>query len=139
MSFDETLVALVEEALEPVGDVSMRKMMGGAMLYCDGLVFALLYGDAIWFKADGDSDALWDAQGCERFTIAFKDGKTETMNYRRAPDDVYDDPDALRDWARLALEAGARSAARKAPRAGMARAAKAPPLPRSGKNAKGRA
>lgn len=140
MSFDETLVALVEEALEPVGDVSMRKMMGGAMLYCDGLVFALLYGDAIWFKADGDSDAVWDAQGCERFTIAFKDGRVETMNYRRAPDDVYDDPDALRDCARLALEAGARAAVRKAPRTGKATgAATARPLPRSGKNAKGRA
>jgi DNA transformation protein len=128
MSFDESLVALVEEALEPVGTVAMRKMMGGAMLYCDGLVFALLYGDSLWFKADADSDAVWDAQGCERFTIAFKDGKTETMNYRRASDDVYDDPDALRECARLALEAGARAAARKAPR-----------LPRSGKNAKGRA
>jgi len=134
MSFDESLVALVEEALEPVGTVAMRKMMGGAMLYCDGLVFALLYGDSIWFKADGDSDARWDAQGCERFTIAFKDGRIETMNYRRAPDEVYDDPDALRDWAGLALEAGARAAAKKVPRRAEVR-----PLPRSAKNAKGRA
>lgn len=30
------------------------------------------------------------------------------MNYRRAPDDAYDDPDAFRRWAALALESGAR-------------------------------
>ncbi|MDB5698638.1 MAG: TfoX family protein [Alphaproteobacteria bacterium] len=113
MSFDPGLFALAEEALEPLGVVTMRKMMGGAMLYCDGLVFALLYGDAIWLKADSESDARWDAQGCEKFTISFKDGKVDVMNYRRAPDDVYDDPDALCDWARLALEASARSAAKK--------------------------
>lgn len=134
MSFDESLVALVEEALAPVGAVTMRKMMGGATLYCDGLVFALLYDDAIWFKADAESDAVWDAQGCEKFTITFKDGRIDTMNYRRAPDDVYDDPDALREWAGLALEAGARAAARK-----TSGSRKAPPLPRRGKNAKGRA
>ena len=30
------------------------------------------------------------------------------MNYRRAPDEVYDDAEELRRWAALALEAGAR-------------------------------
>ena len=38
------------------------------------------------------------------------------MNYRRAPQDVYDDPDAMRRWAALAVEAGLRGAAKKRPR-----------------------
>ena len=113
MSFDEGLYAWVEEALEPVGRVTMRRMMGGATLYLDGTIFAILDEGEIWFKADAETNAVWDAEGCERFSVTFKDRTVDTMNYRRAPQDVYDDPDALRRWAALALEAGARRPARK--------------------------
>ena len=55
MSFDEGLYAWVQEALEPLGAVTMRKMMGGATLYLDGTIFAILDEDEIWFKADAES------------------------------------------------------------------------------------
>lgn len=116
MSFDEGLYAWVEEALAPVGTVSMRRMMGGATLYLDGTVFAILHDDEIWLKADTESDAIWDAQGCAKFTVAFKEGRAEVMNYRRAPTDVYDDAEAMQRWASLAIEAGLRAAARKRPK-----------------------
>ena len=116
MSFDEELYAWVDEALEPLGRLSMRKMMGGATLYLDGTVFAILDEGEIWFKSDAGSDALWDGAGCARFTFEMA-GKTGTMNYRRAPTDVYDDADAMRRWAALGLEAGLRGAAKKKPRA----------------------
>ena len=114
MSFDEGLYAWVEEALEPVGSVSMRRMMGGATLYLDGTIFALIDESEIWFKADDESGAAWDAEGCaDRFTVIFKDGTVDSMNYRRAPTDVYDDADAMRRWAALAVEAGARRKTKK--------------------------
>jgi DNA transformation protein len=116
MSVDEGLYAWVQEAMEPIGTVTMRKMMGGATLYLDGIVFAILLDGELWLKSDADGDAIWDAHGCDRFTFAFKDGKVETMNYRRAPADVYDDAEAMQQWARLAGEAGARAAAKKRPR-----------------------
>jgi DNA transformation protein len=115
LSFDEGLYAWVQEALEPMGRVTMRKMMGGATLYLDGTIFAILVDEALWLKADGESDAIWDSEGCEKFSVTFKDGKVDVMNYRRAPLDVYDDPEAMRCWAALAVEAGARAAARKRP------------------------
>ncbi len=108
MSFDEGLYAWVKEALEPLGAVTMRKMMGGATLYLDGTVFAILDEGEIWLKADEETNAIWDAEGRERFSITFSDGTVNMMNYRRGPIDVYDDADAMRHWAKLALEAGAR-------------------------------
>ena len=116
MSFDEGLYAWVQEALEPLGTVTMRRMMGGATLYLDGTVFAILDEGEIWFKSDSESDAVWDAQRCERFSVTFRDGRVDTMNYRHGPLDVYDDPEAMQRWARLALEAGLRGAAKKKPR-----------------------
>ncbi len=116
MSVDRGLLAWVEEALEPLGTVTMRQMMGGAVLYLDGVIFALIFDDELWFKADAETTAVWDAEGCARFTYAMKTKRIESGNYRRAPGDVHDDPDAMRNWARIAVEAGKRSAAKKKPR-----------------------
>ena len=113
MAADQGLVDWVAEAMEPVGAVTKRPMMGGATLYCDGTVFAIVDHDGVlWFKADATSDAAWDDAGCPRFTYEMN-GKPGSMNYRRAPDDVYDDPDELRRWGCLGLEAGRRAPPRK--------------------------
>lgn len=136
MAIDEGLYAWVQECLggvssgqpsvargasrpkhpEPPGRVTMRKMMGVAVLYLDGTIFAVMDEGELGFKADAESDPIWIAEGCERFALTFKDGRVESINYRRAPSDVYDDPDAMRRWAALAVEAGLRSAAKKKPR-----------------------
>ena len=116
MSIDEGLYAWVQEAMEPLGAVTMRKMMGGATLYLDGTIFAILDEGELWLKSDAEADAIWDAEGCEKFSVTFKDGKVDVMNYRRAPLDIYDDPDAMQRWASLAIEAGLRAAAKRKPR-----------------------
>ena len=128
MAADEGLIDWVTEAMEPIGHVTKRAMMGGATLYSDGTIFAIVAsGGGLWLKADAESDAVWDEAGCERFTYEMN-GKIGSMNYRRAPDDVYDDADELRRWATLALEAG-RRAPKKAPPRRTARAATRGPRP----------
>lgn len=111
MAFDAGLVELVREAL---GDVSMRQMMGAATLYSDGRIFAIVDETEIWFKADAESAPIWEEAGSSRFTFTSKDGRTESMNYWRAPADVYDDPDAMREWAGIAIAASQRAPAKKA-------------------------
>ena len=116
MSADPGLVAFAAEMVEPFGPPSHRAMMGGATLYCAGLAYAIVGEDSLWFKADAESDAEWDAAGAERFTHTRKDGSVASMNYRRAPDDCYDDPDAFRRWAALAFQAAERAVAKKTAR-----------------------
>ena len=115
MAYDEGLVEWVKEALEPLGAITMRRMMGVATLYCDGVIFAVVE-DEIWFKGDAESAAIWDEAGCDRYSFTDKDGTVQTMNYRRAPADVYDDADAMREWAAHAIAAGRRGAAKKKPK-----------------------
>ncbi len=109
MAYDAGLVAWAKEALEALGTITHRPMMGAAVLYCDGLVFAVVDEEAIYFKNDKASAPQWDAAGCPPFSFTGKDGETVSMNYRRAPDEVYDDPEAMREWAALALEASQRA------------------------------
>ena len=110
MAYDTGLVELVREAL---GEVSMRPMMGAATLYWEGRIFAVVDESDIWFKADAESRAIWEEAGSSRFTFESKDGKTESMNYWRAPADVYADPDAMREWAGVAIAASQRAPAKK--------------------------
>ena len=124
MAVDQGLIDWVAEAMEPAGIVTKRAMMGGATLYLDGIVFAIVAFDALWFKADAVSDAEWDAAGAPRLTYEMAEGRTGQMNYRRAPDDVYDDPDELRRWGLLAVGAGQRAPAKK-PKARKSSAQKA--------------
>lgn len=119
MAVDEGLVEWVKEALEPIGAVTRKRLFGGAALYCDGVAFAILAFDALWLKADAESDAEWG--DAERFTVTREDGRTQSLNYRRAPDETYDDADELRRWALLAIEAGRRAPPKK-PRAGKKKA-----------------
>ena len=113
MAVDSGLIAWVEEALAPIGTVTRRAMMGGATLYLDQTIFAIVADDLLWFKADAASDATWDEAGCPRFTFQMGEGRVGSMDYRRAPDDVYDDAEAMRDWAALAIAAGQRAPTRK--------------------------
>lgn len=116
MPLDMGLVAWVEEAMAPVGTVTWRRMMGGATFYCGGTVFAIIGSqDTLYFKADAETDAQWDAIGAERFSFDMG-GVIKTMNYRVAPDAVLDDADEFRRWALLGLEAGRRAPVKK-PRA----------------------
>lgn len=112
MAYDHGLVDWVAEAMAPLGVVTRRAMMGGATLYCDGVIFAIVGHDTLWFKADRQSDAEWDALGCPRFTVDMG-GKPATMNYRRAPDAVHDDAEALRGLGALGLAAGHRAPPKK--------------------------
>ena len=111
---DDGLYDWLAEELTDLGTLSQRHMMGGRTLYLDGTVFAILHDGELWLKADAVSDAQWDAAGCARFTYEMGEGRSGSMNYRRAPSEVYDDGEALRTWAALALEAGRRGPVRKA-------------------------
>jgi DNA transformation protein len=113
MAVDQGLIDWVAEALAPLGTVTQRAMMGGATLYLDGTIFAIVGLDALWFKADAVSEAAWDAVAAPRFTYEMGEGRTGQMNYRRAPDDVYDDAEAMQKWAALGVAAGMRAPAKK--------------------------
>jgi len=114
MSSNDSLVEWVREALEGVGALTQRNMFGGVALYLDGRIFGMIADDALWFKCDAESAPLWDAADCPLFTYDFGDGKMSgTMNYRRVPEDAYDDCDVLRHWATIGHAAALRAPAKK--------------------------
>jgi|SRR5579883_2009754 len=107
----DSFVALACETLAPLGDITSRAMFGGHALYCDGLVFALIGNNTLYLKANNETEKIFLAAGLEAFR-PFPD-KPETMRYHRAPDNFFDDPDVMRYWAGVALQAASAPKARK--------------------------
>ncbi len=98
----------IKDLFSPFGDITVRRMFGGAGVYCDGAIFAIIGDDDLWFKADDASRAEFETAGLTPFEVEMN-GKTGTMSYYNAPEEVFDDNDALRRWTRLAIGAAARA------------------------------
>lgn len=102
MSVNDAEIAHVLELFEDLGGLSHRKMMGGASIYCDGQIFAILSSDGqIYLKAKDAFAAALEAEGARKFAMA--DGRG--MGYWTLPDTALDDPELACDWARRALAA----------------------------------
>jgi len=110
MAVSATSIDHAKELFAPFGEIRVRKMFGGAGVYCDDLFFAIMDDEAIYLKVDEESRRAFEERGLAPFIFEMKDGSSGAMNYYNAPEDIYDDEDELKRWTRLALDAAARAA-----------------------------
>lgn len=92
----------VLDQLRPAGRVTSRKMFGGVGLYLDGLFFALIDDDTLYFKSDDSNRARYERAGSQPF-CPFADRPEYQMGYWQVPAEVLEDADELKVWAREAL------------------------------------
>jgi len=98
----------IRELFDPFGSVEVRRLFGGAGVYADDTMFALVHDGVIFLKVDEQSASAFDREGLEPFSYARGGERASLTSYRRMPDRLYDDPDELVAWARAALAAAAR-------------------------------
>jgi len=121
MAVSDSLVALLQEHLEPLGRITLRRMFSGAGVYCDGVIFALILRDTLHFKVDDGNRADYEAEGMEPFSYEAQGKIRQIGAYWRVPERLFDEPDEMQAWARAAVAAGRRATAGKAskkPKAG---------------------
>jgi DNA transformation protein len=107
----------IAELFAGFGPVAVRRMFGGAGVFADGLMIALLADGVIFLKADGRTIAKFESEGLGPFTYETKSGTRSLNSYWRMPERLYDAPDELAGWASLAMEAARRAAGKaKSPR-----------------------
>jgi DNA transformation protein len=92
----------LEDLFAVFGPVSIRTMFGGAGVYADGVMFAILVNDTLYFKADQASARAFAAEGKGPFTYQPKGRAPVAMPYWELPERLLDDPDELAVWARQA-------------------------------------
>ncbi|MFS2326615.1 MULTISPECIES: TfoX/Sxy family protein [Brucella] len=106
---DETL----RELFTGLGAISIRRMFGGKGVYHQGLIIALVVRDELLLKADAQSATAFIDAGSRQWAYdSKKSGKPVAMPYWSVPDDAFDDPEIMTDWAKLAFAASLRSGAK---------------------------
>jgi DNA transformation protein and related proteins len=98
------------------GPVTIRPMFSGFGISADGINFALALRAGLYFRADEETIAQFEAEGSTPFQYQTR-ARTVTVNsYWQLPARLFDDPEELTDWARAALAAAQRAAIRKRPK-----------------------
>ena len=112
------------------GPVTIKRMFSGFGISADGTNFALALRSGLYFRADDQTIARFEAEGSKPFQYQTR-AKTVTVNsYWELPARLFDDPEELSEWARAAWHAAQRAAVRKrskAPRSNRANTTKAAP------------
>jgi DNA transformation protein and related proteins len=103
----------IRELFGAFGPVEVRRLFGGAGIYADDVMFALVHDSVIYLKVDETSLPAFEREQLEPFSYSRRGERASLTSYRRMPDRLYDDPDELVAWARAALAAAGRRGARK--------------------------
>jgi len=112
--------AYIHDLFAAFGPVVVRRMFGGAGIYAEGTMFAILDDGVIYLKADEVAAPGFRREGSVPFSYE-KHGRQMVMSYWRLPERLYDDPDELARWARAAWALAQRAAAAKPIKAGPRR------------------
>jgi DNA transformation protein len=111
VSVSDDYIEFVIDQLLPLGDITVKRMFGGAGLYCDDLFFAIIENDTLRFKVDDTNRADFEALGMGPFR-PYKD-KKQVMQYYEVPIEVLEDKSSLSEWGEKALNVAKAAAAKK--------------------------
>lgn len=102
MAISEGYREFVRDLLSGFGPVTIKTMFGGAGIYADGTMFAIVVDDTLYLKADETSSRAFAAEGKGQFTYTPRGRATVAMSYWEVPERLLDDPEELASWAREA-------------------------------------
>lgn len=109
----DSFAEFLRDQLAPLGRVTIRQMFGKTGMFCDGVMFGVVADDTLYLRVDDHNRAAFKEAEIDPPLSYEKQGRTIELSFWRAPDRLLDEPDELVTWARVALEAARRVAAKR--------------------------
>ena len=108
-----TYADFLREQLAPLGSVTLRRMFGKTGVFCDDVMLGMVTDNTLYFRVDDENRATFrEAEAFAPLNYA-KKGATIDLSFWRVPERLFDEPDELVTWARTALAAARRVAAKR--------------------------
>ena len=113
MVASDSFAEFLREQLAPLGRITLRRMFGKTGVFCDGVMLGMVTENMLYLRVDAlNKPAFKEAEAFPPLNYA-KGGEMIDLSFWRAPERLFDEPDELVDWARLALAAARRVAAKR--------------------------
>jgi DNA transformation protein len=113
MVASDTFAEFLREQLAPLGRVSMRRMFGKTGVFCDGVMLGMVTDNTLYVRVDDQNREIFrEAESSPPLNYQ-KKGSTIDLAFWRVPERLMDEPDELVAWARAALAAARRVAAKR--------------------------
>jgi DNA transformation protein len=100
MGFSPSYRQHVEEHLSAVVPIATRAMFGGVGIYTEGLIFAIIAEDKLYFKVSELNQADYEAAGMQPF---FPYDSPTPMDYWELPPGILEQPEELKVWVEKAV------------------------------------
>jgi len=97
---------IVDQLSRVAPRVRARSMFGGVGIYSGELFFALIADDTLYFKVDDSNRGDFEERRMGAFRPYGESG--ESMQYYQVPEEIIEDPEALRPWAEKAIAVASR-------------------------------
>jgi DNA transformation protein and related proteins len=94
--------------------IRARSMFGGVGIYASDLFFGLVDDDTLYLKVDDSNRDRFEQRGMGPFRPYGEQG--EVMQYYEVPEDLLEDPEALRPWVEASIGVARNARRRKARR-----------------------
>jgi|SRR2546423_6039522 DNA transformation protein len=113
MVASDSFAEFLRDELAPLGHITMRRMFGKTGVFCDSVMFGMVTENTLYFRVDDQNRVTFkEAEAFPPLNYA-KKGSTIDLSFWRVPERLFDEPDELVTWARAALAAAHRVAARR--------------------------
>ena len=101
MSVSKGFLDFILDQLSQWGDVSERRMFGGAGLYRDGKMFGLIANDVVYLKVDDTNRDKFISRGSS--PLKPFPNRSTSLSFFEVPDDIVESPEELIEWAEESL------------------------------------
>ncbi len=103
MSTDPEFLAHARDLFADLGPIRTGRLFGGTALYIDDAMFAVIFDEALFMKADKPLAAEYADAGSEPFQYDTKTGVRIIPGLVSMPESALDDPGEAMFWARKSM------------------------------------
>ena len=101
---EQFLEYVLSDILSEESGISSRAMFGGYGIYKDGVIFAIIANERLYFKVDDSNRSDYEQYGSGPFVYSQGKHKSTTMSYWELPVDIMEDRQAIAEWVRKSYQ-----------------------------------
>ena len=96
MKVSNKYLQFVMQKLDSLGYVTSRAMFGGYGIFHEGVMFALISDDTLYFKVNESNRAMYEQAGSKPFLHG--------ISYWEVPAELLEEDSKLHEWANISIE-----------------------------------